>query len=392
MVGVAVALVSLDGDHPRPEAEHVLLNVLPETILELGPIEVGREDVNGLVGDAGQILLIVVVTMVVVRVANRLVDQAVERVKDPNAGRLNALWSRGDATSNRGVVDEIAHGRKVRRADAMSSVARSIVAAVMWTLAVLAILATVGVNLGPYIAGLGIVGVALGFGAQDLVADFVSGIFMLLEDQYGIGDIVDAGEATGVVEGITLRTTRIRSVDGTLWYVPNGEIRRLGNMSQGWARALLDIGVAYDTDVDHAAAVIERVATGLAEEDEFAGYFLAEPEVWGVERLGADSIDIRLVIRTTPGDQWAIGRELRRRLKHAFDDEGIEIPFPQRTLWIRDQMGEPFPGTSEGHESQPDADAATDDRDDPPGAAVGSGGGAAAKGDEAIRAEDRRPG
>jgi small conductance mechanosensitive channel len=229
----------------------------------------------------------------------------------------------------------------------MASVARSSVTIAVWTLAVLTILAVVGVQLGPYIAGLGIIGAALGFGAQDLVKDFLSGVFMLLEDQYGVGDVVDAGEATGTVEGITLRTTRVRSVDGTLWFVPNGEIRRLGNMSQGWARALLDISVAYDTDIDVASSLIDRVATGMATEPEFAGTFLGAPEVWGVENLAADSIDIRLVVRTTPGDQWEISRELRRRLKQAFDAEGIEIPFAQRTLWIRDQAGSHLPGTAE---------------------------------------------
>jgi small conductance mechanosensitive channel len=187
------------------------------------------------------------------------------------------------------------------------------------------------------------VGVALGFGAQDLVSDFISGMFMLLEDQYGVGDIIDAGEATGTVEGISLRTTRLRSVDGTLWYIPNGEIRRLGNMSQDWARALLDIGVAYDTDTDRASAIIERVAASMAEEEEYKGKFLDTPEVWGVERLAADAVEIRLVIKTTPGDQYAIARELRRRIKHAFDAEGIEIPFAQRTLWIRSEEGEANP-------------------------------------------------
>jgi small conductance mechanosensitive channel len=166
---------------------------------------------------------------------------------------------------------------------------------------------------------------------------------MLLEDQYGVGDVVDTGEATGTVEGVTLRTTRIRSVDGTLWWVPNGEVRRLGNMSQDWARALLDIGVAYDTDTDHATEVIAGVARGMAEEPEYAEIFLDEPSVWGVENLGVDSIDIRLVIKTTPGDQWKIAREIRRRLKQAFDEEGIEIPFPQRTMWLRSMDGDANP-------------------------------------------------
>ena len=336
--------------------------LLGDVLLDLGPIEVTRTDLEAQLGRGGRILLIVVISAVVVRLLNRLINRAVDGVRDGRSGpfdRLRDLQHTDTAAvddEHDEVTDAIARARRLRRAEAMASVGRSVVAVVVWTLTIFVVLGQFDVQLGPYIAGLGIVGAALGFGAQDLVKDFLSGVFMLLEDQYGIGDIVDTGEAAGVVEGISLRTTRVRSVDGTLWYIPNGEIRRLGNMSQGWARALLDIAVAYDTDVDRASAVILDVATTLADEEDFEERFLAEPEVWGVERFGADSVDIRLVIRTTPGDQWAIGRELRRRLKQAFDAEGIEIPFPQRTLWIRDESGKPFPGTA----PEEDADATSD--------------------------------
>jgi hypothetical protein len=212
------------------------------------------------------------------------------------------------------------------------------VSVVIWTIVVITILGVFGVNLGPLIAGAGIIGIAIGFGAQDLVKDFLSGVFMLLEDQYGVGDIIDAGEAAGVVEGVTLRSTRVRDVTGTLWHIPNGEIRRIGNMSQEWARALLDIGVAYGTDVDVASQLILRVATDMAHEDDYQEVFLDEPEIWGVENLGTDSVDIRLVIKTQPGQQYAIARELRRRIKRAFDTAEVEIPFPQRTVWLRTEQ------------------------------------------------------
>jgi moderate conductance mechanosensitive channel len=158
---------------------------------------------------------------------------------------------------------------------------------------------------------------------------------MLLEDQYGVGDIIDAGEAVGVVEGISLRTTRIRDVTGTLWHVPNGEITRIGNMSQEWARALLDIGVAYGTDIDAASEIILRVASAMAEDPDHAEEILEEPEVWGVQDLADDSVVIRLVVKTVPGRQWAVARALRRRIKMAFDAANVEIPFPQRTVWLR---------------------------------------------------------
>jgi small-conductance mechanosensitive channel len=235
--------------------------------------------------------------------------------------------------------------RKAQRVDALGAVAESTVSVVIWLTAFLVILGTTfGIDISPLLAGAGILGVALGFGAQDLVKDVISGIFMLIEDQYGVGDVIDVGEATGVVEGIGLRSTRLRDVTGTLWHVPNGEIRRVGNMSQEWSRALLDIGVAYGSDLDEAAGIIKQVADDMYTEETYSDLFLSEPEIWGIESLSADSVEIRLVIKTKPGEQWAISRELRRRIKLALDQAQIEIPFPQRTVWIRqDDDEEPAP-------------------------------------------------
>jgi small conductance mechanosensitive channel len=200
-------------------------------------------------------------------------------------------------------------------------------------------MAEIGLNLGPLIAGAGIVGIALGFGAQNLVRDFVSGVFMLAEDQYGVGDVIDAGPATGRVEGVSLRTTRIRDVDGTVWHMPNGEITRIGNKSQQWARAVLDVDVAYDTDIALAKEVIKTTADAMWRDEAGATTMLEEPEVWGVENLGADGIAIRLVVKTAPNEQLAVERELRGRVKEALDQAGIEIPFPQRTVWHRIEEG-----------------------------------------------------
>jgi moderate conductance mechanosensitive channel len=218
-------------------------------------------------------------------------------------------------------------------------VLRSLASVAIWTVAILMIVDEFGVSLGPLIAGAGIVGVALGFGAQKLVQDFLSGIFMLLEDQFGVGDIIDAGEATGTVEMVGLRTTRVRDIRGTVWHIPNGTIDRVGNFSQEWSRALLDVDVAYATDIGHATAVIGRVASGIAEEMEWRSMFVEPPEVWGVQELGDSSIVIRLVMKVIPAQQWVVEREMRRRIKEAFDEEGIEIPFPQRTVWVRPEDG-----------------------------------------------------
>jgi small conductance mechanosensitive channel len=228
--------------------------------------------------------------------------------------------------------------RAEQRIDALSSVLRSVLSFVIWLTALLMCASEVGVNLGPLLAGAGVLGVAIGFGSQSLVRDFLSGTFILVEDQFGVGDIVDVGEATGTVEAVSLRTTRLRAIDGTVWHVPNGEIRRVGNMSQHWSRALLDIEVAYATDLARAQEVIRDIAQAVWRED---ADVLEEPEVWGVEELGPNGIVIRLVVKTTPSEQWRVSRALRERLKDAFDAEGIEIPFPQQTIWHRSDPAAP---------------------------------------------------
>ncbi|MBW3621083.1 MAG: mechanosensitive ion channel family protein [Actinobacteria bacterium] len=282
-----------------------------------------------------QIALILLLAGVLLRLGRRFLARSVAEMKDPGThSRLGSIRRRmrlGEQVDG----PQTLNPRRIQRAEALGALGRSVLTAVVWTVALFMILGVFGFELGPLIAGAGIVGVALGFGSQSLVKDFLSGIFMLIEDQYGLGDIVDVGEATGTVEAVGLRTTRIRDVEGTLWHVPNGEIRRVGNMSQDWARTLLDIGVAYGTDVDEATQVILGTATDMAAEEDWAPLFLDEPVVWGVQNLGPDAVDIRLVIKTRPGDQWVVGRELRARLKKAFDAHGIEIPFPQRTIWVR---------------------------------------------------------
>ena len=274
-----------------------------------------------LIEPALQILVVVGIFLVLKFLANKLINRVVRQMKAPDQRPLGTTRI---------------SSRKATRADALGTLLRSITNVVLLTVAVFMVLGVFGINLAPLIAGAGIIGLAIGFGAQDLVADFLSGVFMLAEDQYGIGDVIDAGDGiVGVVEGVSLRTTRVRDVTGTLWHVPNGQITRIGNMSQEWARALLDVGVAYGTDIDAASEVIKRVADEMAAEDAYEADFLGEPEIWGVQNLGPDSVDIRLVIKTTPGTQWGIARELRRRIKYALEGADIEIPFPQRTIWLR---------------------------------------------------------
>jgi small-conductance mechanosensitive channel len=270
-------------------------------------------------------------------VANRLVRRAIRRLVSSMSEERGLAALRAPAALAR--TGEIPSLRRVQRAETVGALLASVASFAIWTLAALMALGTLGLNLGPLLAGAGIVGVAVGFGSQNLVRDFISGMFMLMEDQYGVGDVVDAGPATGTVEGVGLRTTRLRDVNGTLWHIPNGEIRRVGNRSQGWARALVDVEVAYSTDLDDATRAIERVAHDLYVDERWATKLLEQPEVWGVEELGPDGIRVRLVAKTRPLEQWKVARELRARLKIAFDQAGIEVS-AQKALTTNDQ-GQP---------------------------------------------------
>ncbi|MCW2814359.1 MAG: ykuT [Nocardioides sp.] len=238
-------------------------------------------------------------------------------------------------------VNLVAIERRRQRAESMGSLFKSIVTGLVVAVFATMMLSEVGVDIAPIIASAGIVGVALGFGAQSLVKDFLSGVFMIIEDQYGVGDVVDLGEATGVVEAVTLRVTRLRDVNGTVWYVPNGQIVRVGNQSQNWARTVLDVNVAYHEDLARVRRVLAEVAHDVWEDEDFKGQVIEEPEVWGVENLGIDGITVRVVLKTTPGEQWVVAREMRQRIKARFDHEGIEMPFLQRVAWSRDEPAGP---------------------------------------------------
>lgn len=292
------------------------------------------------------IVLILLLAWVITRLAKRALNRVVRRIVAPDhdAVRRGLKKIGVDRPGLLGVEDPDDVGEQMRatarraaRAASISGVLGNTVTIVVWTIAFIMILGEVGLNLGPLIAGAGIAGVALGFGAQSLVKDFLSGLFMLMEDQYGIGDVVDLGEAVGTVEEVALRTTVLRGIDGTVWHVPNGQILRVGNKSQHWSTALVDVDVAYDADIDAVRKLVESTAIAVCSSDQWSSDVLEQPDVLGVEMLGADGITIRMIVKTAPGAQWALQRALREALKSAFDDAGIEIPFPQRTLWLRNQ-------------------------------------------------------
>jgi small-conductance mechanosensitive channel len=216
--------------------------------------------------------------------------------------------------------------RRAQRARTIGSVLRSIISVIVLSIAAIMVLAEFGVDLGPILASAGIVGVAVGFGAQNLVRDFLSGMFMLLEDQYGVGDIVDLGEASGVVEAVGLRITTLRDVNGTVWYVRNGEILRVGNKSQGYAVAVVDVPVAHSADIAEAITLLGHVAEERVAAEDVAAHVLEPVEVLGVERVGPEGVTLRMTVKVAPGQQWAVQRALNAAVTDAFDDALVPRP------------------------------------------------------------------
>jgi small-conductance mechanosensitive channel len=257
-------------------------------------------------------------------------------------------------------LDAAAVARRAQRAETMAGVFQSVITVVVIAVVTTMILSEIGVNIAPIIASAGIIGIALGFGAQSLVKDFLSGIFIFMEDQYGVGDVVDLGEASGSVEAVTLRMTRLRDVNGTVWFVPNGEIVRVGNQSKNWSRAVVDVGVGYSEDLARVQRVLREVAHDMWDDEDFKGVIIEEPEVTGVEMLAADSVTIRVLVKTAPLQQWGVARTLRQRIKARFDHEGIEIPFAQRVVWHREDRRTAADPSTGSVPQGPDADPSTD--------------------------------
>jgi small-conductance mechanosensitive channel len=255
-----------------------------------------------------------------------------------------------------------------QRIDTLSHVFTRTGAVVLILIGFLTALPEVGVNVGALIAGFGIAGIAIGFGAQSMVKDFLAGIFILVDNQYGRGDVIQVSGVSGVVEDIGLRRTVLRDLDGAVHWIPNGEIQVATNYTEEYSRVNLNIGVSYSEDLDHVIEVINRTGEELAQDEEWGEYVLTPPKVLRVDNFGDSSIDIKVLGDTKPTMQWAVMGELRLRLKKAFYEEGIEIPYPHVTIattgnkaWDlpRTQRGKSRDKTGDTHSEKPDSQAAT---------------------------------
>ena len=289
--------------------------VLPEYV---------NEHSKALIETPARILAIIIVALIVRWILHRMINRLTRPVERGGLPRiLRPLREKPGANAilqSTGLLSE----RRTQRAAAIASVLKSFVSFTIFVLAVLLILGELGINLAPLIAGTSIVGFALGFGAQTIVRDFLSGIFMILEDQYGVGDVIDFEKATGTVESVGLRTTQLRDVNGTVWYVRNGEVMRVGNKTQGYAQVVIDVPISATTDLQAASGAMLDVARQLHDDEDWKDVFLGDPEVQGVEQLTREETVIRLSVRVRPLEQWRTARELRRRIRERLDR--LDIP------------------------------------------------------------------
>jgi small-conductance mechanosensitive channel len=300
------------------------------------------------------VLLALVARALVHRLINRVTIRAADAPlrsrlrQNPGAPGRRGLWRRtrqgaateavltgtkatavsAGAVSETDAVHEAASERRHQRAHALGSILRNAASVTIFAIATAIGLGDLGVNLAPVLASAGVVGIAVGFGAQNLVRDFLAGIFMLLEDQYGVGDVINIGDATGTVEAVSLRTTRLRDVKGVVWHLRNGALEKVGNESQGWARAVVDIPVPPELEIGDTRTLMEHAADSMWKERHWRKLMLEKPEVWGVQDISATQIVMRVVARTLPLRQWEVGRELRERVLSAIDTAVVEQARP----------------------------------------------------------------
>jgi moderate conductance mechanosensitive channel len=234
-------------------------------------------------------------------------------------------------------------GEAHKRATTLGTIIRTLGVILIIIVVALMILSELGINLAPLIAAAGIGGLAIGFGAQNLVRDVISGFFLIIENQVRVGDVVNINNKGGVVENITLRIIRLRDLHGTVHFIPHGQVTLVSNLTKDYSRYVFDVGVAYREDVDEVIGVLQEIGDGLANDPDFKSVILEPLEIMGLDRFEDSAIIIRARITTLPIQQWRVGREFNKRMKKVFDQRGIEIPFPHRTIYMGELKDEPSP-------------------------------------------------
>lgn len=271
-------------------------------------------------------LAIVVGGLILLWVVSKVIDRIVNRVVS------DVKVQHGAADTQALEASPIEAMRHVQRTRTLGTVLNTFARWTIWIIVAIMVLTEFGVAVTPLIASVGILGAALGFGAQSLVKDMLNGLFMVFEDQLGVGDIVNLGQVTGVVERVGIRITQVRDADGTLWFIRNGEVLQVGNYSQDWARIILDVPVPYSLDVDRAQEALLAAAKEFAIEPEWRRKVLEDPEIWGIESISHEALLVRLTVKVRAGEQFVLKRALHRYVKSALDNRGIDIPALNRMV------------------------------------------------------------
>lgn len=295
----------------------------PDLLCELLLDLTGNETIARL-ANVVEIGLRIAIVLALAYLLASLARRGVNRFARNMERRIEARLARGEA---RGTLDRERYRlRRFQRLHAITGVARGVTGVLIWFIAILLVIDLLGISLQPVLAGAGLFGVVIGFGAQQLVRDVLAGIGMLIEDQYGVGDWIEVDGRIGQVERVGLRATSIRDLDGIVWHTLNGHVQQVGNLSQEWSRSLLDVPVALDADVPTAKAIIHKVASELRHDPVWGSDIIGEPEIWGVQEFGPHGLAIRVVTPTKPMANWDINRQLRERLHHAFEQARIRMP------------------------------------------------------------------
>ena len=222
-----------------------------------------------------------------------------------------------------------------KRTRTVASLVRTVGTSLVLLIAAMMLFREIGMDITPLLAGAGVAGLAVGFGAQSLIKDIIAGFFILMEDQFHVGDVIQAAGVSGQVEKMTLRMTIVRDLNGAVHFIPNGEIKVATNLTKEWSRAVLEVGVSYEEDVDRVSHVLAEIGQSLADDETFGKLVLEPPQVLGVEALADSQVTIRILAKTLPLKQWEVAREFRRRIKVRFDREGIQVPYPHRVVITR---------------------------------------------------------
>lgn len=288
-------------------------------------IQINKEDLlDWFVGTPLAILVIVCCAVGLRMLVSRLITRVTKQAVDRSSG--DRLIEARRATRTSEMSDLLMGHRRIQRAKAIASLLKSLATATIVVIAALLILAQFHIDIGPLLASASILGAAIAFGAQNLIKDYLSGISMILEDQYGVDDVVDLGPAVGTVENVTLRVTQLRDMSGVVWYVRNGEVLRVANRSKGWTMSSVTVAIAYNEDLDNVREIIEKVATDMDDDSKYDSMLLDKPVYAGIESVSGDAVFIKVSAKSAPEQQGAVSMIIRERLKVAFDRAGVKVP------------------------------------------------------------------